>query len=68
MVRILDAERLHAFRATWRFHHPLSEVQLAYGGRTASVEAVGFYHGGDVLYELCGIPGIWHEACLQPAS
>jgi hypothetical protein len=25
---------------------------------------VGFYHGGDVLYTLDGIPGLWHEQCL----
>jgi hypothetical protein len=28
------------------------------------VTSVRYYHGGDVLYELEGIPGIWHEACL----
>jgi hypothetical protein len=26
--------------------------------------SVGFYHGGDVLYVLEGIPGVWHESCL----
>ena len=23
------------------------------------------YHGGDVMYELADVPGIWHEVCLQ---
>ena len=30
------------------------------------VEAgVAFYHGGDPLYKLAGIPGLWHEQCLR---
>jgi hypothetical protein len=28
------------------------------------VQEVGFYHGGDVLYQLRGVPGTWHECCL----
>jgi hypothetical protein len=29
------------------------------------VEDVGFYHGGDELYKLKGVPGVWHEHCLR---
>ena len=29
---------------------------------------VGFYHGGDALYELEGVPGVWHEVCLRKAG
>jgi hypothetical protein len=29
------------------------------------VAAIGYYHGGDVLYTLNDIPGIWHEQCLR---
>ena len=29
------------------------------------VEDVGFYHGGDELYKLKGLPGVWHEQCLK---
>ena len=25
------------------------------------------YHGGDIIYKLVDIPGIWHEQCLSPA-
>lgn len=31
------------------------------------VEKVGFYHGGDPLYKLDGVPGVWHEECLEAA-
>ena len=49
---------------SWRYHHPLTVEQLAFAARTAVVQKVGFYHGGDVLYELDGIHGMWHEECL----
>ena len=29
---------------------------------------VSFYFGGDELYRLKDIPGIWHEVCLRPVS
>ena len=65
MVRIASRPTLEAFaRPTWRFHHPLSHDQLEYGERSASVLTTSMYHGGDVLYTLEGIPGIWHEQCL----
>jgi len=59
-VRIEDRETLERFRAEWMFHNPLSDEQIAYAGRSATVRKVGFYHGGDELYELDGIPGVWH--------
>jgi hypothetical protein len=34
----------------------------------ALVEEVSFYHGGDALYVLEGLPGLWHEQCLESAS
>jgi RHS repeat-associated protein len=67
-VRIADATQLQEFRRTWQYHHKLRSEQLAYAGRIVEVEKVSFYHGGDVLYELRGIPGIWHEQCLRPAA
>jgi len=42
--------------------------QLNYAGHVAEVEQVSFYHGGDVLYKLRGVSGIWHEQCLSPAT
>jgi len=53
-IRIADLPELERFRATWRFHHPLSPEQLPFAGQSATVRAVSYYHGGDVLYELIG--------------
>src|SRR5438132_423055 len=54
--QIADRASLEEFRTTWRHHNPLSAEQLAYAGRSTTVKEVGFYHGGDVLYQLDGIP------------
>ena len=66
-VQIANREALAEFRRTWRFHHPLTDEQMDRAGVVSLVKSVGFYHGGDVLYELDGILGIWHEACLAAA-
>jgi hypothetical protein len=65
-VRIAEREVLDEFLKTWKFHNPLKSEQLAFAGKVAEVEKVGFYHGGDALYMLKGIPGVWHERCLRP--
>jgi hypothetical protein len=66
VVRIAPRAALEAFlRPTWKLHHPLVPAQLEYGGCTAKVFTSAMYHGGDVLYELEDIPGIWHERCLE---
>ena len=65
VVRIAELAELERFRTEWRFHHPLEAEQLGFAGRSAAVATVGFYHGGDVLYTLDGIPGIWHEDCVH---
>jgi hypothetical protein len=67
-VRIRSLDELNAFRKSWKFHHPLADEQLAFAHRSATVETVGFYHGGDVLYTLKDVPGIWHERCLEPVN
>jgi hypothetical protein len=67
-VRIATTAELQEFRRTWNYHHKLDIKQLEYAGRIATVQEVGFYHGGEVLYELDGVPGIWHEQCLNPAA
>ncbi len=56
------------FRLNWKWHHPLEDVQIAFAGQLTAVATVGYYHGGDVLYTLDGVPGIWHEACLEGAT
>jgi hypothetical protein len=66
-VRIADHAFLEDFLKSWKLHHSLDVQQLSYGSKTATVKSVFFYHGGDDLYELDGVPGIWHEQCLTAA-
>jgi len=67
-VRIAEEDDLMQFLREWKYHHPLQPNQLKYAGHAAKVAQVSFYHGGDVLYELSDIPGIWHESCLRSAD
>ena len=68
-VRIGSLEVLANFqRPDWKYHHPLDNSQLAFAGRKAVVRSASVYHGGDELYELEGVPGIWHEKCLSLAE
>jgi hypothetical protein len=64
-VKIADRAFLEDFYRTWKYHHKLQPEQLGFADKIADVKSVGFYHGGDELYELDGVPGIWHEACLR---
>ena len=64
-VEIVTRSELGEFLRTWKYHNPLSEQQLEFAGKIAKVKKVGFYHGGDELYILDNIPGIWHERCLR---
>jgi hypothetical protein len=66
-VRIADQAFLKDFAATWKYHHKLQPEQLAYAERVAKVKGVAFYHGGDPIYTLEGIPGVWLEQCLRVA-
>jgi hypothetical protein len=65
-VCIANREFLLRFIAEWKYHHPLQPEQVAYADKIATVRSVGFYHGGDELYTLFDVPGIWNEACLRP--
>ena len=65
LVRIVERAKLELFAKTWKYHHPLDESQLQHAGETAEVAEVNFYHGGDELYTLNGVPGVWHESCLE---
>jgi hypothetical protein len=67
-VEIADPQSLGEFVRAWRFHNPLRQEQLVYAGKVVRVLRVGFYHGGDALYELEGVPGVWHEICLRKAA
>jgi len=64
-VRIGSRHQLLTFQRTWKYHHKLTTEQLQYASEIAKVKTLTFYHGGDPLYELQGIPGIWHEQCLS---
>ena len=62
--KIADRTFLEDFHRTWKLHHRLEPDQLNFADKVANVKSVGFYHGGDELYELEGVLGIWHERCL----
>jgi hypothetical protein len=68
VVQIANQKCLQEFRRTWQFHHPLFAEQLEHAGRKVRVISVGYYHGGDELYELAGVSGLWHEACVSAIS
>jgi hypothetical protein len=63
-VRTISADELRAFQTGWQLHHPLTAEQMAFGDVESVVAEIGYYHGGDVLYHLKDVPGVWHEQCL----
>jgi len=65
-VRISSRTMLDEFRRSWKWHNKLEPEQLEYAGSIAKVEKSYMYHGGDILYKLEDIPGLWHEQCLEP--
>lgn len=67
-IRIADRTFLELFVRDWKYHHKLRPEQLDYADHESTVKGVGFYHGGDPLYSLEGIPGLWHEPCLRGLS
>ncbi|HXX19932.1 MAG TPA: hypothetical protein VEJ46_11060 [Candidatus Acidoferrum sp.] len=64
-VRIADRVFLENFLEEGQYHNELEPEQVEYAGRVAKVQAVEFFHGGDEIYTLEGIPGVWHEECLS---
>jgi hypothetical protein len=68
VVRVADRTFLDEFIVTWQYHHKLSPEQLTYADQETTVADVGFYHGGDPVYTLAGVPGLWLEQCLRPAK
>jgi hypothetical protein len=65
VVRIAALDRLQSFKRDWKYHHPLNDEQLSFAGTTDKIKTVGFYHGGDVIYNLEQAPGTWHEELLD---
>lgn len=68
LVRIATRPELESFQREWKLHNKLGDNQLDYAAKEARVASVGFFHGGDELYELEGVPGVWHEACLTAVT
>jgi hypothetical protein len=68
VVRVADRDVLDRFKREWQHHHPLTAAQLDFAGSDARVTDVSFYHGGDELYALEGVPGLWHEQLLSAES
>ena len=66
-VRIADRAFLESFMEAGQYHNELEPEQLEYAGRTAKVKEVSFFTGGDEIYTLEGVPGVWHEECLAAA-
>jgi hypothetical protein len=64
-VRIADREFLESFLEAGQYHNELEPEQLDYADHVAKVKEVTFFHGGDEIYSLEGIPGVWHEECLR---
>ena len=67
-VRVADRPFLEIFIKEWKYHHKLVPEQLAFANQEARVEGVRFYHGGDPVYTLKGIPGLWLERCLRSSQ
>lgn len=67
-VVVAAREDLERFRKEWIYHNKLTDEQLEYSGVAARVARVMYYHGGDPLYSLEDVPGIWHEVCLTAAG
>ena len=63
-VRVVSRKALEEFRRNWKLHNALTDDQLRSADAEALVAEIGYYHGGDPLYNLLGIAGIWHEQCL----
>ena len=66
-VRVVDRAALEEFDRTWKLHNPLQPEQLEHAGKVTRVKQSSMYHGGDILYLLEGLPGIWHECCVESA-
>jgi hypothetical protein len=66
-VRVADRAFLEKFMEEGQYHNELEPEQLEHAGSVAKVKNVEFFHGGDEIYTLEGVPGVWHEECLRAA-
>jgi hypothetical protein len=65
-VRIKSLEILQEF-TLHPVYQPLQESQFKYADKLAVIAESSMYHGGNILYQLKGVPGIWHQDLLLPA-
>jgi hypothetical protein len=65
IVRIAHRNVLEEFLRTWQWHNKQQPNQLEHVGKVAKVATSSMYHGGYMLYELEGLPGLWHEQCIE---
>jgi hypothetical protein len=66
-VKIADKKVLEEFQKKWVFHHKLEDEQLKFAGKTGKIVKRMTFRNGDILVELEGMPGIWHEKCFSAA-
>ncbi len=66
-VKIANRKFLEDFLEAGQYHNELEPEQLDYADRKTTVAKVEFFTGGDEIYTLEGIPGVWHEECLSHA-
>ncbi|HTV58679.1 MAG TPA: hypothetical protein VMJ93_07385 [Verrucomicrobiae bacterium] len=64
-VKIAGRDFLEKFLEEGQYHNELEPEQLEFAGRVARVKSVELFHGGDEIYTLEAIPGVWHEECLS---
>ncbi len=64
-VRIKSTGQLENSKRNGGLRYPPSVEQVAYGGKTDTVQAIRFSAEADVLYELKTAPGKWHEQLLE---
>jgi len=64
-IKINDKDYLLNFQRTWKYHHNITDDQIKYAERLAAVKDVYIYHGGEVMYALKSIPGIWLEQLIE---
>jgi hypothetical protein len=65
-VKIKPPEFLRQYLAPdWRWHNPLDSDNLKFAGGVFAVVDIGYFHGGEVMYELQGIRGFWHEDSVE---
>ena len=68
LVKVAGRDALENFMLTWKLHNRLKPEQLEHAERIGRIKSVGFYRGNDELYQIEGIPGIWHEQCLEASA